>query len=177
MPRIFPSLLLAAFILMPVAALAQTPSQVPGKSVTLTIINGDFLTTLVRLERQYHIQCVLQDSIDAHSKINVALSGVLLPLAMRCLALSADAQVTQNPDGVYVFTPKPVVPPKGPVYPMTKAQFEGSFGNMALFAEPFPYSVRFLHAHPPLIVLPDLLSGRNTGNIWTKEGERVYALD
>lgn len=163
--RAFLYLLLATLLLTPTAAQAQTPPPVSGKTVTFTVINGDFLTTLVRLERQYHIQCVLQDGVDAHSKINISLSGIPLLQALNFLASSANAEVTQSPDGVYVFIPKPVVPLTAPDYFIPPTHFIGGFGTGSFGTEGFGGSsqsypsVIFPHTLPA--PLSDTLSGRD----------------
>lgn len=150
-------------------------SAAPEKAITFNMVNGDLQTAIVRVERQYGIQCIVQDSIDVHRTINISITNYPLSQVLQFLASAVDAQVTRNLDGVYIFTSKPAAAPKGPVSPVPPPQLKSGFGNSALLAEPFSYSVRFLHVHPPLIILPDLLLDRDPGNVQTKE--RVYGLD
>ncbi len=149
----------------------------PEKAITFNMTNGDLQAAIMRMERQYGIRCSVQDGVDVHRTMSVGITDSPLSQVLQILASTVNAQVVQNPDGVYAFTPKPAIVPKGPAYPALPNPFVGGFGSAHLFAEPFPYSVKFLHVHPPLIILPDLLNGRDMGNAQTKERERVYALD
>ena len=168
-------LLPAALLLLPSAA-AQAPPQVSEKLVTFTIINSDLLTTLVRLERQYHIQCVLQDSVNAHRKIDMAVSGMPLSQTLHFLASSADAEVTQNPDGVYLFTPKFTRISNDPSHSLPGTHFingSRSFGfgyvsPLQQFPVVFPYT--------PPVTLSDMLNGQDLERMQPGGVRRVFAL-
>lgn len=148
----------------------------PEKTITFNIINGDLQLAIERIKRQCSIQCLVQDGVDVHRTMSINMSDLPLSQALHLLASTVNAQVTQNLDGVYVFTPKPVAAPKGPVDTIPPVRFGGSFGNVALFAEPFPYSMKFLHVHTPPVTLNDMLNGRDPGHTQPGEVRRIFAL-
>ena len=174
MLRLSAFLLPAALLLLSTAAQAQTPPQASGKSVTFTVINGDFLTTLVRLERQYHIQCVLRDGVNAHAKINMSISEVPLSLTLRLLASAADAEVTQSPRGVYMFTPKSATLAQTSDYTVPPPHFTGGFGSFCFGSSLQQSPVVFLH-NPPML-LSDMLNGRTPRNVQPGEVQRIFAV-
>ena len=130
-------LLLAALLLSPPAASAQTlpaaPAQmpvskpVPEKTVTINIIHGDLQSAMVQMEQRYGIKYIVQDGVEAHCVMNVNISDVPLSQAMRFIASAVNAQVTQNADSVYVFSPAPAASLQRPAQAAPQARFSGSF--------------------------------------------------
>ncbi len=98
----------------------------PEKVVTLNMENGDLQTAIFRMEHQYGIQCIIESGIDAHRTIGIGMTDTPLIQALRFLASAADAQVTRDSNGVYVFAPRPAGVPQTSLL-RDRFQFPGGF--------------------------------------------------
>ena len=87
----------------------QTSTFVPDKTITLDVINADLRSVVVMLERQANIQAIVQDSDKAYRLVSVHIVSTPVDDAIHTVALSVGMQVTQKPDGVYVFEPSKMI--------------------------------------------------------------------
>ena len=89
-------------LVAPHPAVAQSAEQ--GSKVNIDVVGEKLQTVLTILGRQANIETVVQEGDTPFKLINVHLSESSLPKALRTIALSANARVKRNEDGVYVFS-------------------------------------------------------------------------
>ena len=85
---------------MPVRADAAS-----GKTVDIDMVSADLPTVINLLQQQTGLEFSIQDTGKPFGKVTVGLNHASLDKALRIIANSANASVTRDQDGVYVFRP------------------------------------------------------------------------
>jgi len=90
--------------LQPAYADWQQPAD-SGKTVDLDLVDADLHVVVATIQRQTGAQIVIQDGSAPFKHITVQLHDASLTKVLRYVALSADADVVRNDDGVFVIKP------------------------------------------------------------------------
>jgi len=90
--------------LQPAYADWQQPGD-SGKTVDLDLVDADLHVVVATIQRQTGAQIVIQDGSAPFKHITVQLHDASLSKVLRYVALSADADVVRNDDGVFVIKP------------------------------------------------------------------------
>ena len=83
----------------------QDTSPTPNKTVSMDVSAGDLRAVVAMLERQVNLKASVRDGDKPFKPVYVHLEGVSVTKALRTIARSAGAKVSENKDGVYVFEP------------------------------------------------------------------------
>jgi len=96
----------AAFILLLIpmtAAQAQTPAVTAEKLVNIDVVGADFHTVVMELERETGTNILVRDGDKPYKPVTIHLVNASLSKALRRIALSAGAVLTQDYSGTYNF--------------------------------------------------------------------------
>src|SRR5690348_826598 len=91
-------------------AVADPATAMQGKTVTMDLAGADIHTVVNLLQRETRLNFAIKDGDKPYRPVTVGLDHAPFDKALRTIALSADAVVTLNEDGVYVFRPASAAP-------------------------------------------------------------------
>ncbi len=109
MSRFTAPLLFATLLLSPLAASAQNSPPTPQKTVYLDAGTVNLHSLTAMLERQASIKTRVVDGDKPYRPVSVHLVDSSIRAALKAIAASAGAKVTQDAAGVYVFMPDALV--------------------------------------------------------------------
>lgn len=95
----------ASATLVTAGALPVRADAAPGKTVDIDMVSADLPTVINLLQQQTGLEFSIQDTGRPFGKVTVGLNHASLDKALRIIANSANATVTRDVDGVYVFRP------------------------------------------------------------------------
>jgi len=98
-------LLAASATLVTASALPARADAASGKTVDIDMVSADLPTVINLLQQQTGLEFSIQDTGKPFGKVTVGLNHASLDKALRIIANSANASVTRDADGVYVFRP------------------------------------------------------------------------
>ncbi len=86
-------------------ALSARADAASGKTVDIDMVSADLPTVINLLQQQTGLEFSIQDTGRPFGKVTVGLNHASLDKALRIIANSANASVSRDADGVYVFRP------------------------------------------------------------------------
>ncbi len=95
----------ASAVLVAAGAQPVWAGAASGKTVDIDMVSADLPTVINLLQQQTGLEFSIQDTGKPFGKVTVGLSHASLDKALRIIANSANASVTRDADGVYVFRP------------------------------------------------------------------------
>ncbi len=95
----------ASAALVTAGALPVRADAVAGKTVDIDMVSADLPTVINLLQQQTGLEFSIQDTGKPFGKVTVGLNHASLDKALRIIANSANASVSRDADGVYVFRP------------------------------------------------------------------------
>lgn len=95
----------ASATLVAAGTLPARADAAAGKTVDIDMVSADLPTVINLLQQQTGLEFSIQDTGKPFGKVTVGLNHASLDKALRIIANSANATVTRDQDGVYVFRP------------------------------------------------------------------------